>query len=103
MFDALLTGISGLRRADRKRDVPGKGDSLFLRLICNRKVGVAREQRVDLDEIHTILLERPDRLAALLLIAHSHRGWRDRIWAVYVRTSRDNAWTHLSVLFDGFS
>jgi hypothetical protein len=91
MLDALLAGADGLSHAYGKRRVAGERQSLFLRFVRDGQVSFAREQRIDLDEIHAALFERDDRLPSLPLIGHRHRIRPYRFRPVHNRPCRDDA------------
>src|SRR5438477_11895264 len=63
MLDTLLAGIGGFGRAHGIGDMPDKRDAQFLGLVGGGEVAIARNQRLNLDEVHSSLLEVVHSLA----------------------------------------
>jgi len=65
MLDALLTRCDGLRDAHFVWYMADEGQTLLASLIHGRKVRLARDQGLSLDEVHVLPLERVDGSSSL--------------------------------------
>src|SRR4029077_11763589 len=91
MLEALLTGIGRLRPTNRVRHVTDKDDVLFLAFIRDGKVGVARNIRLNLDEIHASALQHVHGPAPVIGSRNRDGSRELSFWSVQHRAGNDHA------------
>jgi hypothetical protein len=73
MLNALLSGVGSFGGAHKFGHMSGDDHVLALRLFGNRKVGVAGDHAVNLDEVRPHLLDLQDRFSPFVGIADRNR------------------------------
>src|SRR5580698_6877717 len=82
MLNALLAGVGCFCRRHQFRNMPFEWNAPLVRLVGDREVGVARQLRIDLDEVCATLLLLIHYFAPSHFIGHNNRigpGW---IWPI---------------------
>src|SRR5262249_32109012 len=91
MLDALLSSVGCFGGADEFRYVAGEHHMLPLRFVCNRKVRVARNHPVTLDEARPPLLALTPRFPPLVGVADRNGTGRQKgMRTVHNDASRNN-------------
>ena len=82
MLEALLPRIRSFRRAHRIRDVPDERNSLLARFVGNREHCLARNQRLQLDEVRAPSLQIIDGSTAIFWSRNRNRTGKARLRTV---------------------
>ena len=94
VFLARLAGVRCFCRRDRVGYVAGEGQPDLLRFVGDGEVGLAWEERVDLDEVGALVLEVADGAACLLLVRDPHGARPHGLGPVEERAAGDDPRAH---------
>src|SRR5882724_6174039 len=100
MLETLLPGVGHFRRPHRIRHVAHEGYLLLPGFFGDGEDGIARDQRLQLDEIRSAALEIVDGAAAVLGRSDSDGTGKARPGTIEHRTGSENARTDLAPRFD---
>ena len=82
MLESLLPGIRGFGGANRIWHMAYEWDALLTGLVGDSKYGIARNQRLQFDEIGSALLQVIDGAASVFGSGDGYRTGEARLWAV---------------------